>query len=169
LSYVDAPVLASLTACVPIAKGEIEGWPLLGSSTRSLGVVFVRRGDAYSGARALRAGLRALDAGVSVLGFPEGTTSRGDRILSFRRGLFGLARIAGVPVVPIAISYESEDLCWVGDTYFLPHYLRTVMRPETLVDVRIGRPVEPDAAGDAEALAEAVRSRIIQMIGRSRP
>jgi len=169
LSYVDAPVLGSLAASVPIAKGEIASWPILGAGSRSLGVIFVQRGDAWSGARALRQALRALEDGVSVLGFPEGTTTHGDGVLDFRRGLFGIARIARVPVVPIAISYESPELCWVGDTFFLPHYLRTAMRPETVVDVRIGSPVSPYSVGSTEDLAQVVRARIGQMIRRPQP
>src|SRR5207245_1003035 len=123
ISYVDAPVLMSLQPCRPIAKAEIGHWPLIGDGARSLGVVFVRRGDPHSGAVALRQGLRALAAGVSVLGFPEGTTTTGNRLLPFRRGLFGLARLAGVPIVPIGIAYASPEVAWVGDDWFVTHYL----------------------------------------------
>ncbi|MCU1279880.1 MAG: plsC1, partial [bacterium] len=129
VSYVDAPALASLVPCTVIAKGELRRWPILGSSAAALGALFVERGDAWSGARALRRAKHALEAGVSVIGFPEGTTSRGEDVLPFRRGLFGLARLTGVPIVPIAIHYSSPELRWYGDSWFLPHYLRTAMRP----------------------------------------
>ena len=75
VSYVDAPVLASLAPCTVIAKGEIRRWPVLGAGAAALGVLFVDRRSANSGARALREAMRALAAGVSVLGFPEGTTT----------------------------------------------------------------------------------------------
>jgi 1-acyl-sn-glycerol-3-phosphate acyltransferase len=168
VSYVDAPVLVSLAPCTPIAKAEIANWPLVGDGARALGVSFVRRGDAHSGAIALRHGLRALAAGVSVLGFPEGTTTHGNQLLPFRRGLFGLARLAGVPVVPIAIAYASPDVAWVGDDWFITHYLRTAMRKETLVSVRVGAPISPHAASSASELALLTRNRIGQMLWRSR-
>jgi 1-acyl-sn-glycerol-3-phosphate acyltransferase len=123
-------------------------------------VVFVRRGDAWSGARALRHGLRALTAGVSVLGFPEGTTTYGDTVLPFKRGLFGLARLAGVPVVPIALRYSEPEVCWVGDEWFLPHYVRTAMRPITMVDITIGQPIAPTVTRCAEDLAFLARTRL---------
>ncbi|HEY1586663.1 MAG TPA: lysophospholipid acyltransferase family protein [Polyangia bacterium] len=168
VSYVDAPVLASLAPCTVIAKGEVRRWPLLGAGAAALGVLFVDRASASSGARALREAMRALASGVSVLGFPEGTTTRGDDVLPFRRGLFGVARILGVPVVPIAIHYASQELRWFGDTWFLPHYLRTAMRPSSLVQVRIGRAVSPAAYHTAEDLAHRVRSQVRSMLWRVR-
>jgi lyso-ornithine lipid O-acyltransferase len=168
VSYVDAPVLASLAPCTVVAKGEIRRWPILGAGAAALGVLFVERGDAHSGALALRQSLRALAAGVSVLGFPEGTTTEGDDVLPFRRGLFGLARIAGVPVVPIAIHYSSPSMRWFGDTWFLPHYLRTAMQPSSLVHVRVGRAIQPATFDSAEDLAHRARSAVRSMLWRVR-
>jgi 1-acyl-sn-glycerol-3-phosphate acyltransferase len=168
VSYVDAPALASLAPCTVIAKGEVRKWPLLGAGAAALGVLFVERGSPHSGARALRGAMRALAAGVSVLGFPEGTTSRGDDVLPFRRGLFGVARLLDVPVVPIAIHYTTPEMVWVGDTWFLPHYLRTAMRPSSLVQVRIGRAVSPAEYHSAEDLAHRVRSQVRSMLWRVR-
>jgi 1-acyl-sn-glycerol-3-phosphate acyltransferase len=152
-----------------VAKSEIESWPVLGAAARQLGILFVRRGNAHSGARALRGALRALGSGVSVLGFPEGTTTHGNDLLPFRRGLFGVAQIACVPVVPMAIRYPSPALHWVGSAWFLTHYLRTATRPETVIDVHIGSPIFPGAAASAEALARLARASIRTLIGRSCP
>jgi 1-acyl-sn-glycerol-3-phosphate acyltransferase len=168
VSYVDAVALATLAPCTVIAKGEIRRWPLIGAGADALGVLFVDRNDPWSGARALRHCLRALEAGLSVLGFPEGTTSRGHDVLPFRRGLFGLAQLADVPIVPIAIHYASPELRWFGDTWFLPHYLRTAMRPRSLVHIRLGRPISPRALRRPEDLAHRVRSTIRTMLWRVR-
>jgi lyso-ornithine lipid O-acyltransferase len=168
VSYIDAPVLGSLAPCTILAKGEIRGWPVVGTGAATLGVLFVDRSDAWSGARALRQSLRALAAGVSVLGFPEGTTSSGEDVLPFRRGLFGLARLAGVPIVPIAIHYPSPELRWFGDAWFFPHYLRTAMRPSSMVQVRVGRSITAKPFESADDLAHRVRSSIRSMLWRVR-
>jgi 1-acyl-sn-glycerol-3-phosphate acyltransferase len=168
VSYVDAPVLASLSPCTIIAKGEVERWPVIGAGTRVLGVLFVRRGNAFSGAVALRRAARALAAGVSVLGFPEGTTSSGEDVLPFKRGLFGLAQIMRVPVVPMAIHYAEPELRWFGDSWFLPHYLRTAMRPQSLVYVRVGPAIAPHTLHSPEDLAHRTRSAIRSMLWRVR-
>jgi 1-acyl-sn-glycerol-3-phosphate acyltransferase len=160
---VDPVVLGALSPSVPIAKREIGDWPILGRGCRALGVLFVDRGDAHSGARVLRASARALAAGVPVLGFPEGTTSSGHSVLPFRRGMFGLARIAEVPVVPVALRYARDDVAWTGDAAFVPHYLRTLARAETRVDIVIGRPLHADGS-DPEDLAGEARHRIDRML-----
>jgi 1-acyl-sn-glycerol-3-phosphate acyltransferase len=164
LSWVDPVVLGSLTPCMPIAKGEIADWPLVGEASRALSVAFVRRGDAHSGARALKQSLRALERGVSVIGFPEGTTSR--ELLPFKRGMFGLAQLAGVPIVPVSITYADPRIAWIGDDWFVPHYLRTVSRERTLVTLQLGRPIAPSLAIRADELAQLARSRIADMTRR---
>jgi 1-acyl-sn-glycerol-3-phosphate acyltransferase len=163
-SYIDAPVLLSLTAAAPIAKLEVGGWPVVGRLAGRLGVIFVRRGDAYSGARALREALRTLEAGLPVLCFPEGTTSLGADLLPFHRGIFGLARITGVPIIPMAISYEARELSWVGDEWFVPHYLRTAMRPTSRASVHLGAPIPAHPAHTPEELAARARTQIIRML-----
>ena len=71
-SYVDAPVLASLAPCTVIAKGEVRRWPILGAGAAALGVLFVERGDAWSGARALRQSARALGGRAVGARLPRG-------------------------------------------------------------------------------------------------
>ena len=168
VSYADAPVLCGLLPCTIIAKSEVRRWPIVGGGAEALGTLFVRRGDSLSGARGLRQAMRALNAGVSVLGFPEGTTSRGSDVLPFRRGLFGLARLTGVPIVPVALFYPLEEMAWVGDTWFLPHYVRNAMRPRSLVRVRVGAPIAPSAARSPEDLAHLVRSQVRSLLWRLR-
>lgn len=125
LGYIDPVVLCSLVACSPVAKSEIRAWPLVGEPLARLNVCFVRRGSALSGARVLRQCLRTLAAGVSVLNFPEGTTSRGG-LLPFQLGAFWLARRSGLPLVPVGMEFETPDMCWVDDEAFLPHYGRVL-------------------------------------------
>lgn len=125
LGYIDPVVLCSLVACSPIAKSEIRAWPLVGEPLGRLNVCFVQRGSALSGALVLRQCLKTLAAGVSVLNFPEGTTSRGG-LLPFQLGAFWLARRSGLPLIPIGMEFETPDMCWVDDEAFLPHYGRVL-------------------------------------------
>jgi len=160
LGYLDPTALCAVTPAVPIGKRELGSWPALGELMHRHGVLLVDRDDPYSGAMVLRRALRLLEAGASVLAFPEGTTTIGDRVLPFRRGVFGIARRAGVPVVPVAVRYESAELCWVGDTWFLPHYLKTTSRPSLRVELTFDEPIDPREAPDARGLAEHARVAI---------
>jgi 1-acyl-sn-glycerol-3-phosphate acyltransferase len=160
VSYLDPIVVASVLPCIAVAKGETRGWPLVGRGLEALGVVFVRRGDAYSGAIALRRAMRALRQGTSVLNFPEGTTTDGRSVEPFRRGAFGLARLAGVPLVPATIAYDDPRIAWYGGAAFLPHYVQVARTRRTVARVRFGEPVMPGEHDDPAELAERVRAGI---------
>ncbi|HET8540765.1 MAG TPA: lysophospholipid acyltransferase family protein [Anaeromyxobacter sp.] len=160
VSWLDPVVLGGLVPCVPISKLDVSSWPVVGPLARELGVLFVDRGDGHSGMAVMRGAVRALEDGVAVLNFPEGTTTRGDRVLPFRTGLFSAARSRGAEVVPVAIAYDPPELAWVGDDAFVPHYLRLAGRRRVRVTVRFGAPVAArDTASGAE-LAAVARGRV---------
>jgi 1-acyl-sn-glycerol-3-phosphate acyltransferase len=163
VSWLDPLVVAACVPCAPISKLDVRGWPVVGSLARRLGVIFHDRGDGASGLRVLRAAELALEAGLPVLNFPEGTTTDGAGVLRFRKGLFGLAQRLGVPVVPVAVRYQPADLAWTGDATFVPHYLRLAARGTSRVRLRFGAPVRADGA-DAAALADEVRGRVVALL-----
>ncbi len=166
LSYMDPIVLLSLLPARPICKGEVGSWPLIGQVARLRGVLLVDRECPWSGARVLRRAITELRSGGRVLVFPEGTTTRGDRVLPFRRGIFGAAKLAEVPIVPVTISYADPDAPWVGDETFMPHYLRTAAKERLAVRVAFGAAMWPGRRPAAELAAEA-RRRIEMELERS--
>ena len=167
MSYFDPLIIASQLPCTAVAKSDVAAWPCIGELCRRLGVLYVERDNPLSGARVLRQALRALDAGVSVLVFPEGTTTTGADVLPFKRGSFGAAALAGVPIVPVAIGYQCADMAWVGDAMFLPHYVRTMAKPYTRVSVEFLEPLSYAKAQTVEGLAEQARRDIIAARARS--
>jgi 1-acyl-sn-glycerol-3-phosphate acyltransferase len=100
-----------------------------------------------------------------VVNFPEGSTTRGDSLLPFRRGIFGIARLAGAPVVPVALRAEHHDFPWVGSEAFLPHYARMASRDDNVLHVSIGEPMAPSHFDSAEALAAAAEERVSALLG----
>jgi 1-acyl-sn-glycerol-3-phosphate acyltransferase len=164
ISYMDPVAVTSLVPCCAIAKSEIGDWPILGETGRELGVLLFERGSAPSGARVLLRAKASLEAGVSVLTFPEGTTTNGFDVLPFRRGIFGLARITNVPVVPVALSYDDPDMAWIDDQLFLPHYLRTTTRRSTRVRIAFGDPIDPQSADSPETLAAVAREEMRRLL-----
>lgn len=164
VGYLDPLAIGSVVPCVTITKHEVSTWPLLGEALARLGCLFVRRGDAHSGAAVLLRARTCLERGVSVLAFPEGTTSAGDDVLPLRRGIFGLSRCLGVPVVPIAVRPHPRATAWVGDQSFLPHYLRTTSRKATQVDLAFGSPLWPELAPCARSLAALAREQLRSLL-----
>jgi 1-acyl-sn-glycerol-3-phosphate acyltransferase len=90
---------------VIVMKRELADIPLFGTLTRRYGVIPVERS---AGAKALRemvaAGKQAVEAGRSVIIYPEGTRVRAGTAPPLRPGFAGLYRALGLPVVPVAID-----------------------------------------------------------------
>ena len=164
LSYLDPIAVASLVPLAAIAKEEVADWPVLGRALRELGLLFVDREDVMSGARTLRAAARCFDAGLSVLTFPEGTTTEGRSVLPFRRGIFGVAARVGVPIVPVALRYEWRAAAWTGDDAFFPHYLKTASRETTRLELHFGAPIQAAPWERAEDLAARARAIIAEQL-----
>ncbi|MGO9065107.1 MAG: lysophospholipid acyltransferase family protein [Myxococcaceae bacterium] len=166
LSYWDPVLLGALLPMAAIAKSELASWPLLGRCGEALGTLYVQRGNVHHSARVLRQALRRLVAGVHVLNFPEGTTTDGTQVLAFRRGIFGVAARAGVPVVPVALRLWPNDAAWLGGEPFVPHYTRHWRRGGYVeASVRFGRPLQPRDFATPEACAAEARARVAALLG----
>jgi 1-acyl-sn-glycerol-3-phosphate acyltransferase len=108
--------------------------------------------------------IRLLDAGVPVLVFPEGTTSRGEDVLPFSRGAFGVARLMRIPIVPATLRYATPGVCWVGEDSLLPHALKLHRFDRVEGKLTFGPSLEPMAFESARALAEATRQCIRNLL-----
>ncbi len=89
-SWVDIPVLGGVLPACFVAKGEVAGWPLIGTVARLGRTVFISRNR---GAMAREAEMMpgGGGAGDNLILFPEGTTSDGSRVLPFRTSFFAAA------------------------------------------------------------------------------
>src|SRR3569833_2788189 len=103
VSYLDPLAILPVCPALPIAKGEVASWPLIGPIGAALGVTFVTRDEPMARVRVLRRVHDLLAAGVPVLSFPEGTTTAGDAGRPGRRGAGGGARRRGGPGGPGAV------------------------------------------------------------------
>jgi 1-acyl-sn-glycerol-3-phosphate acyltransferase len=134
LSYVDIVVFAALRPCVFVSKIEVRSVPVLGWMTTMAGTVYVARGRGGSAVKAHKGMQAAVDAGLPVVFFPEGTTSNGSGLLKFHSGLLAQAMGSG-PITAAHIQYSlteengpdvtvANDICWWGDAKMLPHIFK---------------------------------------------
>jgi 1-acyl-sn-glycerol-3-phosphate acyltransferase len=142
LSWVDPVALMSLRPMGTIAKGEVKGYPLLGHWARKSGIHFVDREDATSRAAALASFAASLQAGHDMLLFPEGTTTRGERLAAFYEGGLRAAFHLGMPAQPMRISSPAPHYPWTGSETLLPH-LQTLFTTRTQVTVTAGETLYP--------------------------
>jgi lyso-ornithine lipid O-acyltransferase len=135
LSYLDIVIFAALRPCVFVSKLEVKSWPVIGWMTVKAGTVFVDRGH---GGSALRAGSRmqsAMEQGVPVVFFPEGTTTNGETLLKFHTGLLAKVLEVGEPVTTAYLRYSlgegnepgadvRNDVAYWGDMSMGAHVFR---------------------------------------------
>jgi len=164
LSYLDPFTIMAVVPTLAVAKREVSEWPLIGELARDVGLLLLDRSDPHSGARVLLRTRTLLERGVSVLTFPEGTTTVGGEVLPFKRGMFGLARRCGLPIVPIALRYSDPRIAWVGDASFVPHYLRASGYERVTATLEFAEALHAGPREGAEALAERARALISAML-----
>lgn len=165
ISWSDIPVLGGLTKIRFLSKAEVAQWPLVGWLARQAGTLFIRRGGGEAAQR--RNDIReTLEAGQSVLIFPEGTTSAGLTVLPFFPRLIGAATAADVPIVPVSIAYVRDgEPChvapFIGDDEFHHHLVRMLAAPAPEVRVVWHQPVAPLPDESARDLSNRVRDIIV--------
>jgi 1-acyl-sn-glycerol-3-phosphate acyltransferase len=156
-SNVDPPVLFSALhrRLHVLYKAELNRLPILGTVFQVGGYIPVPREQKEAALRAIDLAAASIRQGNSFLVFPEGTRSRTDDLLPFKKGGFVMAIQAQAPVVPVAIS-GGRAAMRKGSALIYPAHVR----------VCIGEPV-PTAGltlDDRDALIVQVRERIAAML-----
>jgi 1-acyl-sn-glycerol-3-phosphate acyltransferase len=158
-SNVDPPVV--FEALHPrmhiLYKHEIDQIPILARAFRMGGFIPVDRRNKEAAMRSIEAGAASIRAGNSFLIFPEGTRSRSDKLLPFKKGGFVMAIKAQAPVVPVAVQGGRAAMrrgSWI-------------IWPAT-VTVRVGKPVETAAAslGERDEVIAQVRREIETLLAQ---
>ncbi|GAA3949494.1 lysophospholipid acyltransferase family protein [Hymenobacter algoricola] len=118
-SYIDIPLLfkalpgfLNIVGKSSLAKVPLWG-PIFGST-----YITVNRDSAVSRGRAMVQARKSLEAGRSVVIFPEGRISAkpGEEMLPFKDGAFQLAIATGVPLVPISMPLNHRFMPDVDGT-----------------------------------------------------
>jgi 1-acyl-sn-glycerol-3-phosphate acyltransferase len=152
-SNVDPPIL--YTALHPrlhiLYKHEIDQIPVLARAFRMGGFIPIDRSRKEAAMRSIEAAAASLRAGNSFLIFPEGTRSKTDDLLPFKKGGFIMAIKAGAPIVPVAIEGGRAVM----------HRGSPILRPAT-IRIRVGQPIETSDLDldDRDALIARVRAEI---------
>ena len=152
-SNVDPPVL--FRALHPrlhiLYKAELRKLPVLGKVLEAGGFVAIERENRDAAFASIERAAESIRQGNSFLIFPEGTRSRGDDLLPFKKGGLVMALRARAPVVPVAIM-GGRAAMRKGSAFVRP----------VDVTVRIGHPIETAGmtGDDRDTLIADVRARI---------
>lgn len=132
-SNIDPPVLFHVlhSRTHILYKREIDAIPLLARAFRMGGFIPVDRAKKEVAMRSIETAAESIRQGNSFLIFPEGTRSKTDALLPFKKGGFIMAIKGGAPIVPVAVQ-GGRDAQQRGSW---------LIKPVTL-SIRIGEPVE---------------------------
>lgn len=155
-SYLDIPMMLR---AIPgflnfVGKSSLAKVPLWGKVYGKL-YICVDRKSAVSSAKSYINSVRSLDAGRSLVIFPEGTIppTAGHQILEFKDGPFKLAIEKQLPVVPVTMPYNQ---------FFMPDLdgkLKIRWHPLKMI---VHEPIE--TAGMTMAELPALKEKVYQII-----
>lgn len=105
-----------------LGKGEILSYPIVRTYFKAINIP-VYRNNKVKAAQSYRQALRAIEAGWSVVIFPEGGIADENLPLltPFKDGAFKLAKAAKIPILPLTFTDHyhlfSEPTDWLGTAH----------------------------------------------------
>ncbi len=181
-SYLDIPIMGAMLDASFVAKQEIKDWPIFGLLARLQNSIFVDR-DAIRQAHVQTEHLRhRLAARDSLILFPEGTTSDGNRLLPFKSSLLAVAeqpvRGKHLLVQPVTVAYTHLDgmpighhlrpmFAWYADMELLPHLWQFAGLGRLTVTITFGEPVNSRDFASRKALCAHANTVITDSLAAS--
>lgn len=154
--YYDIPLLLGYLPKYKafVAKIELSKIPALSMWMRTMGCLFLDRGNLKQSLKVILQGIDQLKAGDTLVIFPEGTRSKSFKMGEFKKGSLKLGIKANVPIVPITImgSYGMFE--------------EKMQFQKKDVKIIIHDPIYPDQLSKEEQndLSETVRNIIVEPI-----
>jgi 1-acyl-sn-glycerol-3-phosphate acyltransferase len=167
LSYLDIIVISSLRPCVFVAKRDVKTWPLFGSLASAAGTIFADRTRKLASRAAVDLVLEAIESGVLIVLFPEGTSSDGATVLPFKSALLEPAVGSYCPIAAAAIDYSlttgsvADEVCYWRDMTLVPHLLNLFTK--CAIDAKLAIRSYAGNRSDRKDLARNLRQQIEEM------
>ena len=170
-SWLDIFTLNARKRIYFVSKSEVANWPGIGWLARATGTVFITR-DRREAKAQTKVFEDRLHAGHKLLFFPEGTSTDGRRVLTFKPTLFQAFMLPPLKeelhIQPVTVVYRGTEedprfYGWWGDMDFGGHLLKVLAaKKQGSVEVIYHQPVAAADFADRKAIAkyceEAVRS-----------
>lgn len=155
MSYLDVFAVGSVRPSAFLSNHEVKGWPIVGWLAWLGGTVFVNRKSKRAALDAMREIEQKIDSGITVIIFPEGTTSDGRSIKAFKSTFFKVPAARNIPVAPVSIRYLSDmqdKLVWHGGMKLAPHFWKIIGFRRIEAVVYFSQPImeSSDTASSAE-------------------
>lgn len=146
----------------PLAKEGVRDWFLIGRISDRARTIFVKRDDSASRHAALEALLEAIKEGHNIAVFPEGGCM-GRRIYSsFQTGAFDVSIQTGIPVLPLFLHYEAQELFeWHAPQTLLHKFWHYMTAKNNRANYYVYDAISPEEFSDKDEFAEHVRKKYL--------
>ena len=159
-SLLDIPVILStllgpLGAVRFLAKKELFRIPLFGNAIHQAQMISIDRHSMEQAKKDLAVAKQALEDGLTLIVFPEGTRSDDENLLPFKKGAFFIAIEMGATIIPVRLKGVSK---------ILPARSLEI-HPKGNVQICIGTPIccQNYTIENREDLVQKVRSEILAL------
>lgn len=120
-----------------VSKIEVKKIPGVRTWMTYMYCVFMDRSSIRKSGEAIVEGIKILKNGHSLVIFPEGTRSKGDKMADFKAGSFKLATKSKVPIVPVTMdgSYkimENNNKKWMVKPTHINLYIHPAIETTNL-------------------------------------
>lgn len=178
-SWLDILVLNASARVTFLSKAEVARWPGIGWLARATGTLFIDR-DRRQVTAHTRAVAERLARDELLLMFPEGTSTDGQQVISFKTSLFETfltEDLKNISVIqPVSVKYQVPDgtapdfYAWWGDMDLGPHLAAMLAAPRHgHVQTIWHAPIYPADYTNRKALAAAAERNVRAGFDRTIP
>lgn len=179
VSYVDGIVLGSIFPIIFVSKREVKKWPVVGQWNVLCGTIFINRQRKNQVGALIREMTRKLKQEANILLFPEGTSTNGEKMLSFQTVPLAAPLRSRSIILPVTLTYKAIDdqpvsaanrdsVYWYGDMDFVTHFWKFLGLRGIEVLVTIQPKIEcfryADNSAGRKKLAEDCYNRVLGRI-----
>jgi putative phosphoserine phosphatase/1-acylglycerol-3-phosphate O-acyltransferase len=159
-SSIDFVLLGSMIEnFVTISNHPISDLALFFKVPRLVGVYYMEKNNPSAAIEVFNRLSRALERGISVFIFPEGTRNFDKTLRPFQKGAFRMAQQSGVPVVPVII-HGTGKIVTKGS-----NVAKTLRRTD--IDVAYLDPVYAKEGESTRAFIQRVRERMQHEVSKN--
>lgn len=140
-SFYDPVAFLSFLIANPVSKAEVSRYPMIGWGARLTEVLMLDRNEMSERRRMKYRIFECLRDGISILLYPEGTTTNAEYTGEFKKGAFESAIRAGRAIIPIAMEYPDESHYWIDRPLFAQFLHQIVTRQDNRIYLAVGQPL----------------------------
>jgi 1-acyl-sn-glycerol-3-phosphate acyltransferase len=170
VSWIDIFAINAAMPCRFVAKAEIGRWPIIGSLVTRSGTLYIERGRRRAVAATNDTVQAHLRAGESIVVFPEGTTTRGDRLLPFHSNLIAPALEVDCPAWPVGLRYTergafSDAAAFIGEMGLVTSLAKVLVADRLEIEVAFLAPLDAAAHENRHTIARAAHAALSAHFG----